>query len=83
MDPSIQQGLTTAPLATISAVLLAGVVYLFREVRALEKARIEDLQRFHAENSETQAKVIELALKSQELVDVVERVADHVERRFP
>lgn len=72
----LQEGLVTAPLATICAVLLVAVWYLFRELRAEQTKRIEQLERGNAQTLETLTSAITLGLKVTEAVEVLDKAVD-------
>jgi 4-amino-4-deoxy-L-arabinose transferase-like glycosyltransferase len=77
LDPAgLQQGFTTAPLATSVVVLLVAVFYLFRELRAVERARIEDLTANFERLISMGEQVAKLSNSALESVSAVEELGE-------
>lgn len=81
VDPSkIQEGLVTAPLATVAFLEFLAIAYLFRELRKESAARFEDLARANESTMRVQVAASELARAALESMDVVEHLARRDER---
>lgn len=79
IDPKqLADGLTVAPLAWVCVVLTLAVGYLFRELRAEQKARAEDAANHHAETVETLTSIVTLSLKLGEGLDILDKAVDRL-----
>lgn len=76
MDPSaIAGGLATHPLTYLCALLILACVYLFRELRAADKASLDRVVANATEHRETLKKVIPVAEKLAAGVETLERLS--------
>lgn len=76
MDPTtIAEGLVKNPLAWISALLITVVAYLFKELRAADKATLVRADAADAAHRETLMKVLPIAEKLTSAVEIMERLA--------
>lgn len=71
----IAAGLASSPLAWLSTLLLAAVVYLFREIRAADKEAMTRTIAQEAAHRATLEKVLPIAEKLTSAVEVLERIS--------
>ncbi len=77
MDPaSIAEGLVKNPLAWIAALLLCAVAYLFKELRAADKATLDRSIAAEAAHRATLEKVIPVADRLTQAVEILERLSN-------
>lgn len=72
----IAAGFTEHPTAWMAALLLGAVVYLFKELRAKDAASIISIMEQEKAHRETLSRVVPLAEKLTEGVEILERVSN-------
>jgi hypothetical protein len=76
MDPNaIAGGLATHPLTYLCALLIIACVYLFKELRAADRAALDRVVANATEHRATLEKVIPVAEKLATGVDTLERIS--------
>ena len=69
-------GLATSPLAWIATLLMLAVAYLFKELRAADRAAMERTVAQEAAHRVTLEKILPIAEKLVSAVEIMERLAN-------
>ena len=81
LDPvKLQEGLVSAPLATVCVVLLVVCGYLFRELRASERARFDDHERHRSQLVEVLTTTVTLQHQLREGFELLDKAVDRLTR---
>lgn len=79
----IAEGLTSHPTEWFAALLLGAVIYLFKELRARDAQAIVTVIEQEKAHRETLARVVPLAEKLTEGVEILERVSNKLMAKEP
>ena len=72
----LTDSLNEKALATVAALLLLAVIFLFRELQKSQAARLEDLTKAHESAMAVQETSIKLSIQSLEAIEVVEKLVE-------